>query len=379
VRPSATAAADPARHYQSAGCRQPPRRVEALHEPKLSRIAPLLAAASLALTVEIVAAAPVACAHGASRSAWAHGASYTGGQEATAPGPGAAPAPPSFAVGVRVLRLVDTTRTMHLPRGATGPRTLVTYVRYPALGPPGRTDLLDAPAARAAGPFPLVIFGHGFAVTPRLYGRLLQSWASAGYVVAAPVFPRGNSNAPGGPDESDIVNQPSDMSFVISRLLEASHDGSGPLAGLIDASHIAVSGHSDGAVTALAVAYSRRFRDPRVGAAVIMSGAEMSGVGGYGFARAAPPLLATHGTSDTTNEPRFTYRFFTSARGPKYLLRLLGADHLAPYTRQQPQLSIVERVTIAFLDGYLKHRPLALAQLGSLGSVPNLATITADP
>jgi fermentation-respiration switch protein FrsA (DUF1100 family) len=339
----------------------------------------LIATAGLAQNVAVLAAAAVTSAHGASRAARAHGANGTGGREAQSSAPDGVLPPSSFAVGVRVLRLIDTSRRIHLANGTSVPRTLVTYVRYPALGPPGGTDLIDAPPARAAGPFPLVIFGHGFAVTPRLYGHLLQSWARAGYVVAAPLFPRGNANAPGGPDESDIVNQPADMSFVISRLLEASRAGSGPLTGLIDSSQVAVSGQSDGAVTALAVAYSRRFGDPRVGATVIMSGAEMSGVGGFSFPRAGPPLLATQGTADRTNEPRFTYKFFDSARGPKYLLRLLGAEHLPPYTRQQPQLSIVERVTIAFLDGYLKHGPRALGQLASLGSVRGIAAITADP
>jgi fermentation-respiration switch protein FrsA (DUF1100 family) len=309
----------------------------------------LLAASGFALNVAIAAPTPVASADRASRGP-AHTASVTGGQEAKPPGPRAAPAP--FAVGVLVLHLTDTSRRIRLPNRTSVPRSLLTYVRYPALGPPGASDLLDAPPAR--GPFPLIIFGHGFAVTPRLYGHLLQSWARAGYVVAAPVFPLGNAHAPGGPQESDIVNQPGDMSCVISRLLEASRAGSGPSRGLIDPSQIAVSGQSDGAMTALAVAYSRRLRDPRVGAAVIMSGAEMSGVGGYDFPRTAPPLLATQGTADTSNEPRFTYKFFDSAAGPKYLLRLLGAGHLPPYTRQQPQLSVLERVTIAFLDGYLK-------------------------
>jgi fermentation-respiration switch protein FrsA (DUF1100 family) len=339
----------------------------------------LIAAAGLAVNVAIVAAASVRSAHGASGAVRAHGANGTGGREAQPPAPDATFPPSSFAVGVRVLRFIDTSRRIHLANGTSVPRTLVTYVRYPALGPPSRTEEIDAPAARAAGPFPLVIFGHGFAVTPRLYGHLLQSWARAGYVVAAPVFPRANANAPGGPEESDIVNQPGDMSFVISRLLEASRAGSGPLTSLIDSSHIAVSGQSDGAVTALAVAYSRRFSDPRVGAAVIMSGAEMSGVGGFSFPRAGPALLATQGTADTTNEPRFTYKFFNSARGPKYLLRLLGAGHLPPYTRQQPQLSVVERVTIAFLDGYLKHGPQTLQRLASLGSVRGIAAITTDP
>src|SRR6202035_5291617 len=94
-------------------------------------------------------------------------------------------------------------------------------VRYPALGAPAATDIAGAPPARAEGPFPLIVFGHGFAVTPATYSRLLQSWTRAGFVVAAPVFPLGNARAPGGPNEADLVNQPADMSFVISHMLAA--------------------------------------------------------------------------------------------------------------------------------------------------------------
>jgi dienelactone hydrolase len=284
-----------------------------------------------------------------------------------------------FPVGLSVLRLVDSRRRIALRNGSSRPRALVTYVRYPALAGTGTGDLPGAPAARAAGPFPLVIFGHGFAVTPSIYQRLLRSWARAGYVVAAPVFPLENANAPGGPDESDLTNQPADMSFVISRILAASSAASGPLSGLVDPARIAVTGQSDGGETALAVAYDGHFRDPRVGAAVILSGAQLPGVGGFTFPRAGPPLLATQGTADTVNPPRFTNDFFARARRPKYLLRLLGAGHLPPYTDQQPQLGIVERVTIAFLDGYLKQRGGATGRLRSLGSVRGTASLVADP
>ncbi|MGI8412926.1 MAG: alpha/beta hydrolase family protein [Solirubrobacteraceae bacterium] len=278
-----------------------------------------------------------------------------------------------------MLTLLDTTRAIHLPDGRSEPRTLVTYLRYPAAGAPGATDLPDAAPAREHGPFPLIVFGHGFAVTPGPYAALLQSWARAGYVVAAPVFPLGSANAPGGPDESDLINQPDDMRFVITRLLADSRSASGPLAGLLAPSRIAVSGQSDGGDTALAVAYDGHFFDPRVGAAVILSGAEIPGAGALSFPGPSPPLLATQGTADPVNPPVFTDTFFGPAPRPKYRLNLLGAAHLPPYTDQQPQLGIVERVTTAFLDDYLKHKPGARQRLLSVGAVPGIATLLAEP
>ena len=239
------------------------------------------------------------------------------------------------------------------------PRPLETVVRYPA----------------AVGSYPLIVFGHGYALTPASYDRLLSAWAEAGYVVAAPVFPLGNAGAPGGPNESDIVNQPQDMSFVISKLLGLSGRPSGVLGGRIDPSRIAVAGHSDGAETALAVAYDHRYRDPRIRAAMVLSGAAFPGMGP--FPRGGPPLLAVQGTADTTNVPANTAAYFGLALRPKFLLWLLGASHLPPYTDQEPQLGIVERATIAFLDHYFKGRPLRV--LREAAQHPGLTRLIADP
>lgn len=282
-----------------------------------------------------------------------------------------------FAVGLTVATWTDRTRTIRLPNGRIEPRRLVTYVRYPALGTPSQTDLVRAPVARGAGPFPLVVFGHGFAVTPSIYATLLRDWASAGYVVAAPVFPLGNANAPGGPDEADIVNQPGDMSFVVSRLLAASASPGSLLSGMLDPSRIAVGGHSDGGETALATAYDRDYRDPRVRAAIILSGATIAGPGRLVAAADGPPLLAIQGSADRLNRPKDTRAFFAAVGRPKYLLTLLGAGHLPPYTAEQPQLSIVERVTVAFLDHYFKGT--RLEPLVAAGHVPGLSTLTAEP
>lgn len=268
---------------------------------------------------------------------------------------------------------------MQYPGEGPVPRTLVTIVRYPAVGSVGSGDIAGARPLRAGGPYPLVIFGHGFAVTPTIYAPLLRAWAQAGYVVAAPIFPLGNADAPGGPNESDLVNQPADMSFVITRMLAASASPTGPLSGLVDARHIAVSGQSDGGDTALTAAYNSHFRDRRIGAAVILSGQEIPGLGGYDYPAPSPPLLATQGLADTINLPSTTYAFFDAAPRPKYLLTLPGAPHLPPYTSEQPQLSIVERVTVAFLDRYLKGYRGGLARMRSAADRPGLAVLQGNP
>lgn len=261
----------------------------------------------------------------------------------------------------RVLHFVDGSRSIRLPDGRAVARPVTTYVRYPGSG---------------IGPWPLIVFGHGFAATPGIYAQLLRAWTLAGYVVAAPLFPLGNAHAPGGPDESDIVNQPRDMSFVISQLLAASRASGGPMHGLIDPARVAVAGQSDGGVTAFALAYDTGFRDARVDAAVILSGAQLPGVP-FRFAPGSPPLLAVQGTADATNRPRYTYAFFDAAPRPKFLLRLPGAGHLPPYTTQEPQLGVVERVTTAFLDCYLKHG--SIDQITAAADAPGIAMLLEEP
>ena len=266
-----------------------------------------------------------------------------------------------YSVGIRTITIVQH-RTMRLPNGRVVPRTLVTYVRFPEDGP---------------GHYPLVVFAHGLDTLPHPYARMLRAIAAAGYVVASPVFPRTNAHAPGGADEDDVMNQPGDMSAVITRMIRQSRTPNTPFTGLIDSREVAVTGQSDGGVTALLSAYNVHYRDRRVKAAVIMSGAEPT-IGGWDFAPGSPPLLAIQGTADTRNLPKYTYQFFNQAARPKFLLQLLGAQHLPPYTSEQPQLGIVERTTVAFLNLYLRHDRSAAAQIRQAGSVRGVTRLTVD-
>lgn len=256
--------------------------------------------------------------------------------------------------GQRTFRFVDHTREAHFSSGALSPRRLTTIVRYPLGG---------------RGPFPLIVFAHGFALTPAVYAPLLEAWARAGYVVAAPIFPVESPTAPGGPSQSDLLNEPGDIRFVITRLL------TGPLHGLIDPRRIAVAGQSDGGVAALAAAFDTRLRDPRIHAAVVLSGAQPPKEP-FDYAHAHVPLLSVQGTGDTINAPDNTRAYFALAKRPKFLLWLLGAEHLPPYTSDRRYLPVVERATIAFFGHYLRGRAL-----GPLlhAAVPGVARLTANP
>jgi hypothetical protein len=271
---------------------------------------------------------------------------------------------------------VDNSRAT--PAGGTDPgvasRTLPTVVRYPADGPDTGTEVAGGAGRHTSHPFPLVVFASGYDSSPAVYAALLHSWASAGYVVAAPSFPRATS---GGPlNEDDVDNQPGDLSFVIANVLALAAPG-GPLAGLVDTAHVGVAGHSDGASTTAGIGYNSCCRDTRVSADAVMEGDLHSFPGGHWFpAGAGAPLLVIQGDHDASNPPALGDAVYAGARSPKYLLGLVNAQHLEPYTSDLAHLAVVEAVTTAFFDRYLKGRADGVAAMHR-GTTLGLATLTA--
>ncbi len=94
-------------------------------------------------------------------------------------------------------------------------RTLETLIAYPAVGTPDPTVETDS-AAPAKGPFPMIVYVHGF---PGGYeSPYMHYWAQAGFVVVAPMFPLTRHDAPGGPTLIDLTNEPGDVSFVLDEM-----------------------------------------------------------------------------------------------------------------------------------------------------------------
>lgn len=281
-----------------------------------------------------------------------------------------APAAPQLKLGVlRTYRVARErfTLTRHAP--GLGSRVLRVTVRYPVSASIARDR------RRSRGMFPLIVFAPGFRHCAAVYGDLLRQWSSAGYVVAAVDFPQTSCTAT-VPDEADVSHQPADVAFVIRRLLARSAAARGPLAGLIAPHEIAVAGHSDGGDTAAALAGAPCCRDPRVRAAVILSGAQWPAFAGHWFAGLAPPMLVIQGTADAWNPPAASVQLYEAdLTGPRYYLDLPGADHFAPYQGDGTPEPIVARVTVDFLDRYLLGQMGKSAAMRHAGQVAGTAVL----
>ncbi len=275
----------------------------------------------------------------------------------------------SFRVGQRWLRFSEPAH-----RGVTGAwlstRRLLIQVLYPAAAKPARLRL------PAKGAFPMLMFAPGFMQCGGPYGPMLRSWASAGYVVVVVNFP--NSDCAAGPaaTESDLVNQPADVSFAISRMLALDAGRTGPFAGVINRRAIAVAGQSDGGDTVAALAASSCCSDRRVVAAAVLSGAEWPQMPGRYFARTPVPMLFTQGSADQVNWPGCSVQLYRAdpARA-RYYLDLFGASHTRPYWGTDRYERTVVRVGLAFFDRFVLGRPAAARSMRRAGDVPGVAAL----
>ncbi len=358
------------------------RRLSRADEPNypLRRASAVLLLAAVALLFWAIAGRPSDPPKPATAQGPARAGTRSQAGQASRPGRASTGRPSGpFAVGTSQIAVTEPAGSTAASAGSQPGRRLPIVVRYPALGSAGGADRPGAPAQAAGGPFPLVVFSQGFDIRAEAYAALLDAWARAGYVVAAPTYPFTDPVAQGGPQESDIVNHPGDLRFVISTLLSQAHNPSSPLHDLLRADAVALIGHSDGGDVSLAVAANTCCRDPVVKAAVILSGAELSSFGGSYFGSGSVPLLVIQGTADTVNPPGCSVALYNQAPAPKYYVALPGEQHEPPYLDPGQTRSQVAQAVIDFLDGYLKRQPLGLVRLSRTANAAGISTITSAP
>jgi len=269
-------------------------------------------------------------------------------------------------VGTRTIRLVDTTRNdPYLGDGTR--RELLARFWYPAslaqgcraaeytsprvwthfsqlLGmwlPEVRTNsCLDAPVT--PGAHPIVVFTPGYTGTFTDYTFLFEDLASRGYVVAsidhtyeasAVEFPDGRfansvfgsylgDNARSDPEAFALAVSVrlSDLKFVVDELESLNADVQSPFHGKLDLSRVALAGHSMGGLTAvLGVAAEPRFR-----AGIVLDGVMPERWTG---AIDKPMLIIRAGSREWGPDEN---RLWDSLRGPKFTVKLRGAEHITP-------------------------------------------------
>jgi dienelactone hydrolase len=258
---------------------------------------------------------------------------------------------------------------------------------------------------KSGGPYPVILFSHGFGGNKDSFGQVGKHWASYGYVVIHPTHEDGLSR-----QRSEDRNSSDEASGVRGRLGGLRGEISDPvringrvadlvllldhldelpellpeLQGKIDCESIGVAGHSFGAYTAMLIGgvtadfgkeKGKSFFDKRVKCILPISG---QGTGQQGLTDKSwdslqLPMMTITGTEDRgvggqgvdwRKEP---YKY--SPIGNKFLVVIEGANHLSfgggLRARGNGVTEIVKLCTTHYWDAYLKNSKEAKKYLES--------------
>jgi dipeptidyl aminopeptidase/acylaminoacyl peptidase len=269
----------------------------------------------------------------------------------------AAPSRP-FTVTRRDITIEDTSR----PTNADEHRNIAAK--------PSRTLPVMLLVPDGPGPFPLVEFSHGVTSSGPQYEPWLEPIAAAGYVIAAPTFPL--SSGPGA-SVVDYVNQPADVYFVIDSVLKMAGDPNDALHGRVDAEHLAVAGHSLGAMTTYGTAFNSCCAQARIDAAIVLSGVEAPFPDGNYDTRPPVPLLLAHGGKDTTIVPSSSDNLFAASTGPTAFVRFPDGTHSGIFGGDSGKL--LDTAVIGWLDKWLRNDSSGFDGLDAAVTASGIATL----
>jgi dienelactone hydrolase len=173
-----------------------------------------------------------------------------------------------YAVGITTLDLGDRIAYVFYPADPSrlGEGTRMTSYdaadAFPAsfrsLVPSQLVPTIAIDATRAApvatdGPFPVVLYSHGFGSYPEYSSLHLIQLASWGFVVAAPDHLERDIAAVAAGTAADGTTDVRDLRATLARL--RTENESGPFRDALDLDHVAAEGHSSGGAAAARIAY----------------------------------------------------------------------------------------------------------------------------
>lgn len=148
-----------------------------------------------------------------------------------------------FPVGERTITFNDPTRSGGFGSGGGPGRQIETKIYYPATSAGSNTNV-------ASGSFPVVVFGHGFAMAWDAYEPVYDSLAGRGFIVA---LPRTEGSLLPAPSHGDFGK---DLALVSERMIALNVNAASPFYQKINGRR-ALGGHSmGGGATYLANQYT---------------------------------------------------------------------------------------------------------------------------
>jgi len=235
-----------------------------------------------------------------------------------------------FGVGVVTRTFYDTSRKT--PSAGSFPeessRTLVTEIWYPSTDGTPSEPVRNGNPYTKEGPYPLIIFAHG-AMSFRTQSTFLcKHLASHGYVVFSPDFPLSSFKKFTSMNPADVMNQPGDVSFLITKALELSTKEGDILYNMISSEKIGVTGHSLGGLTSILAGFYEGLKDERIKAVAPISPFACF-LKKDVFEGKNLPLLIIGGDKDMfvkfdTN----IERIYEYAEAPKFMILLKNGTHL---------------------------------------------------
>jgi len=187
-----------------------------------------------------------------------------------------------------------------------------------------------------AGPYPVVLFNHGFSMTPDMYASYGEHLASWGYVACLPKMPGSVLS----PVDHDVLA--GYLALVLDWVEAEAEVVDGPLRGVADASRIGVSGHSLGGKISLLLCAE----DERPTASFAVDPVDECGGFSSDCTSVAPELMPDIAIplgllGETTNaaggiggqacapEDQNFQQYYAAAESPALLIDVLGANHVS--------------------------------------------------